>query len=647
MGIESVTKTVRRELRVAEGRFFDALPTILVYIVMFIGVTLAFGSEYTLIVSSAVATFIGRRAKENTIPSIVGLFFMTILLSVLGHIATLNLALCILLNATVPPLLVLAQSSQFIPKGHFGLVMTFVFMELKPLSPSEFLIQLQATTLVAALLALAIVLWRLWQNREEREDITDASLDALAYLFDHMAEGGDPAELQAGFLDLERTFDRLRITRHHFLRTPDRREFIYTMYALLFQRAVYLVSDLHQLGPGPDAETIDPEVPRALARFARQAKAASTPDELASLARLAQATLDVVDLPEGRTRIFFRSFLHMFALILRIQASPERTRTRLPWKLIPWRDVERDLERRAHFDSYEFRFGCRLAVVLTVSCAVNLLWNFEHTYWFPMTAFLLLMPSYEESTHRMRTRPIGTFIGCGVTYVILELLPANAGVPVIFTICLVFISILYCSPPGSWQQAVFATTFALLMTSLTMPAATAMWLRCLFTLMAVALVLVVNRFVAPSHRDRIFEANMRELRELVQRYWATVRRSIDTRVSLFTTGELLTEFHMVYAEARAYIMAMPEGPERTRLRKNLVILWHLFSEVEQVEYLVLTESLGERDAFVLKEAAEVLQNRPRPTTCHELLCQTAESMDSQELRYVLTHYLEHASEFAE
>ncbi len=647
MDTDTATQTIRRKLRVAEGRFFDALPTILVYVAMFLGVTLVYGSEYTLIVSGAVATFIGRRAKETTIPSIVGLFFMTILLSILGHIATLNLVLCILLNATVPPLLVLAQSSQFIPKGHFGLVMTFVFMELKPLSASEFIIQLQATTLTAALLALAIVLWRLWQNREEREDITDASLDALAYLFDHMAEGGDPAELQDGFLDLERTFDRLRITRHHFLRTPDRREFIYTMYALLFQRAVYLVSDLRQLGPDPDAETIDPEVPRSLARFVRQARTARTPEELTSLARLAQAALGLANLPEGRTRIFFRSFLHMFALILRVQASPERERVRLPWKLIPWRDVERDLKRRAHFDSFEFRFACRLAVALTVSCAINLLWNFEQTYWFPMTTFLLLMPSYEESAHRMRTRPIGTFIGCGVTYVIIELLPADVSVPVVFGICLVFIAILYSCPPGSWQQAVFATTFALLMTSLTMPATTAMWLRCLFTLMAVVLVLVVNGLVAPSHRDRIFEANMHELHELVQRYWATVRRSIDTRVSLFTTGELLTEFHMVYAEARAYIMAMPESPERTRLRKNLVILWHLFSEVEQVENLVLTESLGERDAFVLKEAAEVLQNRPRPTTCHELLYQTAESMDSQELRYVLTHYLEHASEFTE
>lgn len=55
---------------------------------------------------------------------------------------------------------------------------------------------------------------------------------------------------------------------------------------------------------------------------------------------------------------------------------------------------------------------------MTAGCAVNAFVNVTHAYWIPLNAFLLLQPDYEESAHRMKTRPIGTIIGCCVEYLV-------------------------------------------------------------------------------------------------------------------------------------------------------------------------------------------------------------------------------------
>ena len=88
---------------------------------------------------------------------------------------------------------------------------------------------------------------------------------------------------------------------------------------------------------------------------------------------------------------------------------------------------------------------------------------------------------------------------------------------------------------------------------------------------------------------------------------------------------------------------MEEGHERQQLRAGLSTLWHMFSEVEQVEHLVLAEDLSQADLDALVRVATILETRPHPTSSHELLCELARSMESESLSFALLHYLDHAS----
>ena len=56
---------------------------------------------------------------------------------------------------------------------------------------------------------------------------------------------------------------------------------------------------------------------------------------------------------------------------------------------VSWSSIRENLRQRLSLSRFELRFALRLAVVMTISCTISYLWEFEHTYWFPLHAFLL------------------------------------------------------------------------------------------------------------------------------------------------------------------------------------------------------------------------------------------------------------------
>ena len=109
--------------------------------------------------------------------------------------------------------------------------------------------------------------------------------------------------------------------------------------------------------------------------------------EFEKLSENVQHLLDSSQLPQGRLRIFYRSVLHTLLILCREPISSAQR----PYFSLPTKE-EFLLQIKQHFspESFEFRFAIRLSVVLIISCTVSFLWDFEHTYWFPLHAFLLL-----------------------------------------------------------------------------------------------------------------------------------------------------------------------------------------------------------------------------------------------------------------
>ena len=274
---------------------------------------------------------------------------------------------------------------------------------------------------------------------------------------------------------------------------------------------------------------------------------------------------------------------------------------------------------------------------MTVSCTISYLWDFEHTYWFPLHAFLLLQPSYEESAHRMVTRPVGTAIGCVLVHLVYPHLP---GLPGVFLFSLVMIALMYCCTPGTWVHPIFSTAFALTMATLTVEETEAIQLRLLYLGMAVVLVLLVNRFLLPNRNDLQFRRNLRSLFYLQSVYWGVIRRSLREPVDPALFGELLSEFHMVYHEVSGYLAQLP--PEQAaRYRPVQLTLWNMFSELEQVECLIQTGTLTQAEYPPMDQLANQIRTRLSPPQ-PGLADLREDELPPGELRSMLERYLQNA-----
>ena len=161
----------------------------------------------------------------------------------------------------------------------------------------------------------------------------------------------------------------------------------------------------------------------------------------------------------------------------------------------------------------------------------------------------------------------------------------------------------------------------------------------MYLAMAIALVLVVNRFLLPNRRESQFRRNIQELYRLQAAYWAVIRRSLRQPVDPALFSELLSQFHMVYHEAVQYAAQLPQDKAAFH-GTRLLVMWNMFSELEQTEGLIQSGMVLPAETAVLDSLAADLEERICPL--HDLDTLQLDELPRDELYYVLDRYLTNA-----
>lgn len=573
--------------------FLDVWPVILFFILLFSAMVGIFGLRYAVIVSAFTTNFKIRRKHEVTGSYFLRLIFNSFLLCLLAYAASLHLIACIAINLIVPFLLILIHSSQFSPKGYFAYTMLFVFLELRPPDAAHIPQEFAALSLGLAFLIVGCLLYRTFFSRpKNREKEVRDSLMELACLLTQIADREIPSDAAAKMESLELKFQNYSYQSHRLFSKSRRHSQIYDMLAILFQRAAYLVTDdsWHVELNGKHTQYL-----RRLSSFlGRAAGRFSVDGDNSALTAEARELLDDMPLSNGRLRIFSRSFLHMLILLMQTleQVLPQDVRHRRPPLSRRLKKFTEDLKCRCRLEAFEFRFALRCALVITIGYVISMLLPLPRAYWLPINAFILIQPSMEESEHRMRTRPIGTVLGCLVEAVMGPLLPGTAAR---FIFALFMLSMMYCATPGTWNHPIFSTCYALTLTSMSMGATTAIELRILYIFLAVALVFLVNRLVFPTPAEKQLTINLRRLQRLLGSYWGIVSDAAQGEHSLPVSGEILSYYGMLYHRCVEQIRAVPAKEQREALRPLLIGLWQIMSELEQIAFLVGSGTLERRD----------------------------------------------------
>lgn len=610
-------------------------PVILFFLATFFSVYFLFGIHYAMMVSIITVFFKTRYKKnDNTLIRYIRLILVGSLLVVLAYVSSWNLWLCILLNIIVPFCLVFTQSTQFKPKGYFSYAMIFVFLSLMPPENLAGLgEELTVFWFCVILLAVFIGVFYRFFARSSTQTLT------LEYIFCEVSDmmfllfqKGKQKELERRFQNLLHDFNQ---TSYHqnFFSTRTRENQIYDMVNTLLQRFSYLITD-EEWRNEMDEEGI--LLLGRIATFLRETTERLDPPESDKQIKIAQMYLDRMVVPEGRIRIFCRSMLHMMILILKT-----RNRKKTPMEKfhqVNWREIWQQIRMRFSLESFETRVAMRFSAVMTISCVISYVLPVTHSYWIPLNAFLLVQPSCEESSYRMKTRPVGTLIGCCIEFLLHPFLPGIVGQ---LAFALVMISLMYCSTPGTWYHPIFSTCYALTLAGMVMNETTAITLRLLFLMAAVAVVFVVNRFFFPVRRDALFRYNVKALLRLNCSYWKIIEKGLRRDIDLSVSGEILTYFHMIYEECIGYLKKHPGLPTYEGLRIILLTLWHMFSELEQMHYLVSAGVIHPEERERIRVFIERMRKALYPKFNNREIAALRRQVDylEPEVNYVLNKYV--------
>ena len=585
--MKTKTKSILAALR---SKFMAALPIILFFLFLFYSTILLFGISYSILVSVVTILFKVNYRKSFTVRQLMVLVGTQFLMALLSFFASLSLPLCILLNLIVPFLLVFLQTSQFNQLGYFANAMCFVFLQLRPVGREGLALQMAALAYGLAVLTIVLFFCSLRNKKNDHFSPAKRGLlllaDALRAQIEpkaHATEQGKPSDSPASgqaepiFPILQGLYGEAYKSRGLTYVVSPRGKIQY-MFALLFQRAVYFLTNPYQASMLSDPNRHD-----LLERLAQYMETAGTDGfEQEELVRTGSELLAEVEECDEIPCIFIQNFLRLFLLILDNIRQDGGKQSSHGWKLPSYRRPLKKLFGQIKADTFETRFALRLSAVLTIGFAYSMISQANHGYWLVLNAFLLLRPMYEESATRIKTRFIGTLAGCLILQL---LLPLFHGTGWHFLLATFMAVGLYMETAGTWQQALFSTCFALTLTTLALPQMLAAELRILYVVSAMVLVLLVNRFVFPTHQKGQFRYNLYQLFHIHHVYLRLLESSLAAPLDYGVICDVQIHYHLIHNQIIQYLKKA--GSEDSAFIKKLLwISWHMISEAEQMLFLI-------------------------------------------------------------
>jgi len=137
----------------------------------------------------------------------------------------------------------------------------------------------------------------------------------------------------------------------------------------------------------------------------------------------------------------------------------------------------------------------RLSAVLCLGFGFVWLTGLEHAYWYPMTAFLMLMPYAEESRMKIGNRIRSTLGGAVVSVLLMSLFHT---MPEYILIMAVMTCFMYYAPVTSWTMTVYSTCYGMTLAQMRLGLMESVTLR-------LAYVALANRFLLPMNRQLVSE----------------------------------------------------------------------------------------------------------------------------------------------
>lgn len=577
--------------------FKKNLPISLFFLIVFYLLLIGFGPQYLMFVSIFTVMFKLNYKKSRSLWDLLKFCSFQFLLSALAYLATLNILLTISLNLLVPFYLIYTKSSQFNPKGYFISLMTFTFCQLIQVKTS-FLQQSQAYLTGLLLFLLVMGAYQLFTKRFSKEQLEKNGFTLLSDLLLAAGQGQKDAASLAKLATLtQQLYHQAYFTSGSKKQIAPKARIIYN-FAFLFQRALYFFTSIDDLAE--QNTTIEQLMTEAAAYFDQASRFAFlSANEKVVLEQQGQALLVAVEHSDALAAAFLKNLLSHSLFILRLLAKDPAV-VDAHWQTPKHRQTWQRFLRNFKLDSFELRVALRFSLVMAFSFFIMSLTHVTRGTWLPMNAFLLLQPMNEETSYRMKTRFIGTIIGCVISIFAIPFFAGDLSHLILASLLGIYVFTII---PGTAFQATLSTVFALFLTSLALPDLTAAGLRFFFVFLACGLVYVVNRFVFPTSMQKQFAFNFQELFHVHQASLVVLRHALMDRINYGTIADLQLQYHLLHSEIRTYLTKHPEL-DQAFYKEFLAVSWQMTTIVEQLLLLANSKPIAESDAALIDQTID-------------------------------------------
>ena len=167
---------------------------------------------------------------------------------------------------------------------------------------------------------------------------------------------------------------------------------------LVFQR-FYCFTD-HFVTPGQVPDAADADWLLRLAELFRRAERELNGSENSALRAQLEQLRNEPGLKDERQKEAMGEILRVFGVALQALEQVHPTRPQKDWALPGDQNKGKAVRYAFGLDQFTNRFAVRLSAVLCLGFGFVWLTGLEHAYWYPMTAFLMLMQGCSENADR-------------------------------------------------------------------------------------------------------------------------------------------------------------------------------------------------------------------------------------------------------
>ncbi|MBU3806682.1 MAG: FUSC family protein [Candidatus Fournierella pullistercoris] len=572
-------KPLQERMLLWQSRWKAALPTILVSIFLLLSIWGLFGRHYVIMVSFLTLLFRTKHENEFVWREMLRACGLMLLLCLAAFMASYSFVTMLALDFVIPFLLVYLLSDKFSPKNYFVYGMEFVFLQLVPVTAQKLPAQIGVLSYGLGVVWIALWAHSLLVHHQRNYATVRKGLGNLAQQLDKLARGESPTAEHNALPAMLVHMNQVIYTTRGFTHLADGYGKINYWFMIFFQRFYYFTE--HFLFPDKltyQDKLYCKDLSHLLVQIAGQI---NQKPGLACARELAQFR-QKNSLSEPDSAEAMEQMLDILALALEAMPSGVGAKPEKGWKLPS--QVERQRQVYAHrkgvLQRFALRFALRLSVVLCISFAFSVKSGLEHAYWYPMTAFLMLMPYAEESQVRINNRILGTLGGVAVTLVLMWFFKSTTAYLIIMMIMTCF---MYYAPVTSWTMTVYSTCYGLTMAQMSLGVMTASGLRILYVALAAGTAFLANRFLLPTTAKREFSQNVKELFALDLTMIEEMRHQHQQGTQdLNQMRSCMVQSHLLEKELAEYIQTQMTPDQQEFYSQLLPINRQLLSEVEQL-----------------------------------------------------------------